>query len=163
MRVAMMAFCCVSGEFDVVVQIEAPDHCVIDGHEPCEACRTVEDASQRTLLASHTGQLAVGTVEDVGNHQQHDGDDVEHKPGPAAIVVAGTAEEHGTACSDEHRSDGDGVGMDVQLSEKDSQIVAQRADDVQIKPVLGLGGFQRCCVFLVHIFFVYSLQFTVYS
>ena len=143
--------------------VESPGHGQIDGYEPGEACRAVEDAPQRTLLACHAGELSVCTVEDVGNHQQHDGHEVEHQPVPATVVVTGAAKEYGTACTDEHRSDGDGVGVDVELGEDDGQIVAEGTDDVEVEPVFGLCGFQRCFVFLVHNYFVYSLQFTVYS
>ena len=70
-------------ELDGVMLIEAIDHSQVDGNEPYEACRPVEDTPQGALLACQTGQLAVGTVKDICHHQHKDGHKIHAQAPPA--------------------------------------------------------------------------------
>ena len=121
-----------------MVQIETIDHRVVDGDEPREACCSVEDTSQATLLARHASQLSIRAVEDVSQTQQQDSHDVQHQTNDTTIVVAGTGEEEGTACSDEHREDSHRIGMYVKACKEQSPVVAERAHKVQVQPVFCL-------------------------
>ena len=125
-------------KFDVVVQVETIHQGMVDGNEPGKACHTVEDASHAALLTRHSCQLAVSTVEDVGNHQQNDGDDVHHQSPRAAIVEAAAGKEESAGSTDYHRPDGNGVGMHVELVESQCAIIAERTDDMEVKPVFRL-------------------------
>ena len=48
---------------------EAPCYEYIDEEEPDIACKSVQQAAPKGLLTGHTGQLAVGTVQEVGKHE----------------------------------------------------------------------------------------------
>ena len=126
-------------ELEVVVQVEAVDQQMVDGDEPRETSHAVEYAAQPALLARQAGQLAVGAVEHVGHHQEGDGDEVHRESPQAAVVETAAGEEAGTGGTDDHRPDGDGVGVDVELGQEYGQIVTEGADDVEVKPVFRLG------------------------
>ena len=89
-------------ELDVVVHVETVHQGMVDGNEPGKACHTVEDAPHTALLTRHTCQLTVGTVENVGNHQQDDGDDVHHDSPCATIVETAAGKEECTGSANNH-------------------------------------------------------------
>ena len=123
---------------------------MINRYEPGKACHAVEYTAHAALLARHSGQLSVGTVQDVGHHQQHNGYEVVDQAHRPAVVEAAAAEEYGTHGTDNHRPDGDGVGMDVELGKEYGAVIAEGTDDVQVEPVFRLCRLQRSPVFLVH-------------
>ena len=142
-------------ELEAVVMVEAPHESHVDGCEPGEAGQTVEDTSHAALLARHTGQLAVGTVEDVGHHQQGDGGQIDEEAREALVIEAAVGKQHTAAGTDEHREDGHRVGVDIEIVETFRAIVAEGADDVEVKPVLGFRRFQCLIVFFIHFFDVF--------
>ena len=121
-----------------MVQVEAVNQQYVDGGKPCETCHTVKDATNTTLLARQTCQLAVGTVQNVGNHQQHNGDDVHHQAPRAIIVETATGKESGTGGTDNHRPDSHRVGVNVETVESQCAIITERTDDMEVKPVFRL-------------------------
>ena len=142
-----------------MMDIEPVDKRMVDGDEPGKAGHTVEDATQAALFARHASQLPVGAVEDVGQTEQQDGDDVHDESPRARIIEAATTEEDGTGSTDEHRKDGNGVGMNAELGKENGPIVTERAYYVQIKPVFRLNRFQRLIEFFVH----FTMSFTIQS
>ena len=51
-------------ELDVVMQVEAIYHGMVDGDKPYKTGYSVKDTSQAALLACHASQLSVSAVED---------------------------------------------------------------------------------------------------
>ena len=121
--------------------IETIDDAQIDGHEPCETCQTVEDTSHLTLLTGETSQLTIGTIEEVGPHQEEDGSKVIKQTRPSLVVITATGKEEGCGCTDDNRPDGYGVRMDVEFGEEPCQLETERSDDVEVEPIFCLYGF----------------------
>ena len=141
-----------------MVQIEPIDQQHIDGTKPGKARHPVEDTPQPALLSGHAGQLSVGTVEEVGYHQQHHSQQIDEQSVQTVVVDAALHEAGGTAGADNHRPDGDGVGMHAEVGKALSHIISNRTDDVQVYPVFRLCRFQCCCDILVHDFFSLQLK-----
>ena len=136
--------------------VEAPHKGHIDGREPREACQSVKDAAHTALLTRHAGQLTVGAVEDVGNHQQCDGGKVVENAGGTLVIETTVGKQHAAACADKHRQYGYRIGVDIEIVEAFCAIVAERTDDMEVEPILRLCGFQGLKVFLIHIFDVFN-------
>ena len=119
-------------ELQVMMHIETVHQCEIDGEEPGKTCQSVEDTSQTALLTRHTGQLTISTVKDITPHQQEDTDEIINQSQCATIIEAALCKEPGTGGTDNHRPDGDGIGVDVKLSEEYRTIIAKGTDDMQV-------------------------------
>ena len=123
---------------------------MVDGDEPREACQPVEDATYMALLARQTGRLPVGTVEEIGPHQQEDAYEVVQQPQGTIVVETALSKEPRATRPNEHRGNGDGVRMYIEMSEKTSQLEAEGTDYMKVEPVLSLGGFQRLIILVCH-------------
>lgn len=125
-------------ELQRVVLIEAEHEKDIDGDEPSEACHAIKDTTEAALLASQASQLTIRAIEDVCPAKQQDADNVEPKPVPTFIIEAAVQEEVATSRTDKHRSDGDCIGVDVELGEEHSQEITQWTHNTIVEPILCL-------------------------
>ena len=138
-------------EFQVVMDIETVHQSMIDGDKPCEACHTVEDTTQTTLLTRHTSQLSVCAVEDVSKTKHQDSDDVHHQSVGTLIVETAASKEEGAGCSDDHREDGDSIRVYVEFGKKHRPPIAERTYHMQVEPVLRLSRFKGLLNLFVHV------------
>ena len=128
-------------KLDAVMVVETIGQPEINGDIPHESCYTVKDSSQTALLSCQTGQLTVHTVKQCCPHQQQDGDDVVNQTCCSLVIETAVSKEDTAATTDNHRQDGNGIGMYVQTVKQAYPQITQGAHDVHVEPVFCLSRF----------------------
>jgi len=100
---------------------------------------TVIDAAITTELLRHPGELAIGAVEDIGNHVK---DRTPHQP-----VELSECHEHGADHAGNSGEEGDKVRGDRCSGQRQGEEKAERSIDDQIYPFLNDKGLETCAIF----------------
>ena len=106
------------------MQIESVNDTKIDGDKPYKTSHSIENTAYRTLLSRKACQLTINTIEDVCPHQQKYTDEVYQKTCDTIVVKGCLGKEISTYDTNNHRPDGDGIGVNVKLSKQTSYLIA---------------------------------------
>ena len=108
----------------------------IYGNEPQIARESVEHTTHECLLTRKTGQLSVGGVTEVGEHQQHNS--------PYIRLKVRVMEHPSCSHSKEYRQYSDGVGMHSQLLPHQCESQTDWSGKMHVKPFFRIFRLERC-------------------
>ena len=102
----------------------------IDAKEPGITSKSIEHATDPSLLSSHAGELSVGAVVEIRPHQQqHPGDVV-----PDVVKD----EHHSSHYTEKDGQDSHHIGMHIESIEEERPLISNGTCEDDVEPFLGV-------------------------